>query len=98
MLLSAVQTCVSHIIYQAVVVNLFVFYGSLSRSSAVFSPVHCIYLGSTSDIDLLQLKLFVALDLVERLDLFLLNPALTLTAVGQSEWTQCWSRMEVVLA
>ena len=30
-------------------------------------PVHCIYLGSTSEIDLLQLKLFVALDLEERL-------------------------------
>ena len=74
------------------------FYGSLSRSSAVFSPVHCIYLGSTSDIDLLQLKLFVALDLVEILDLFLLNPALTLMAVGQGEWTQCWNLMEVVLA
>ena len=74
------------------------FYGSLSRSSAVFSPFHCIYLGSTSDVDLLQLKLFVALYLVEILDLFPLNPALTLMAVGQGEWTQCWNRMEVVLA
>ena len=47
------------------------------------SPVHCIYLGLTSEIDLLQLKLFVALDLVDRLDFFLLNPDLTLMAVGQ---------------
>ena len=38
---------------------------------------------TTSEIDLLQLKLIVALDLVERLDIFLLNPNLTLKAVGQ---------------
>ena len=30
-----------------------------------------------------QLKLFVALDLVERLHFFLLNPDLTLMAMGQ---------------
>ena len=51
------------------------------------SPVHCIYLWSTSEIDLLQLKLFVALYLEERLDFFLLNPDLTLMAVGQGKWT-----------
>ena len=45
--------------------------------------IYCIYLGSTSEIELLQLKLSVALDLVERLDFFLLNPDLTLMTVGQ---------------
>ena len=53
--------------------------------TSVFFPcifLPCIYLGSTSEIDLLQLKPFVALDLVERLDFFL-NPDLTLIAVGQ---------------